>query len=548
MNQIRKAFLLFIAVLFIGCSKHQTNPDEKIVILYTNDIHCGIENNIGFAGLKAYKDDCLSQTPYVITVDCGDAVQGDLVGTVSEGSFIVDLMNAVHYDYAIFGNHEFDYNLNRLSELIKKSEAKYLSSNIEYSGKKVSFLEDTLPFAIKECGKTKVAFIGISTPMSITASTPAYFMENDKFVYDFGESDDKFVKRVQKAVNKARSKGADYVIALAHLGIEESCKPFRSVDLIEKTYGIDAVLDGHSHSVVSCETYTNKKGLPVILSQTGSKFENIGELTIATDGTVSSKLVSDYEKKDEGINELISSIKSSYASLVEKVVAHSDIPLYTKDSNGARMVRNRETIIGNLCADAYRAVALTDIGFVNGGGIRSNLPEGDISYADIISVHPFGNMLCSIKTTGSKILDCLELSCCNTKSVSAEGGQAVGESGGFLSVSGLKFTIDTSVPTPVVLDDKGLFVKIEGERRVKDVMVLNGDSYVPLDPDGVYTVASHNYMIKDGGDGFSMFKDEELLIDCGMLDNQVLITYLTDILEGNISAKYSKLEGRITVK
>ena len=557
MNKGFKALVSILAVAMlvfslVGFTGGKARPSDDIVILYTNDIHCGIEDGFGFAGLAALKKDVQKVTPYVTLVDNGDAVQGTLIGTISKGSYIVDIMNEVGYDFATLGNHEFDYGMDVLDGLIAKANAKYLVCNIEFSGKNKTFLDRTAPYAIKSYGNVKVAFVGVTTPNSITTSTPAFFQENGEFVYDLSKSSTgkKLFYKVQNAVNAARGEGADYVILLSHTGVDEQDAPCNSVSIIADTVGIDAVLDGHSHSVIQQQLVKNKYGEEVILTSTGTKFANIGKLTITKDGKLYSQLItpSMYDKKDAAITKFIDGIKASYEAEVMKVVAKSDVALKITDSTGVRMVRNSETAIGNLCADAYRAVAQSDIAMVNGGGIRANLPLGDITYADIINVHPFGNILCKVKTTGQQILDCLEFACRSTRNVYKEGQKAVGESGGFQHVSGLKFTIDTSIPTSVITDDKGMFAGVTGARRVKDVLVEKDGKWVPIDPKATYTLASHNYMLKQGGDGFNMFQNDELLIDEGMIDNQVLMTYIVDILEGNLKDKYADIEGRITIK
>lgn len=557
MNKGLKAIagILAFAVLafsLFGFTGWKNVPDEDIVILYTNDVHCGIEDGIGYAGLAALKKDMQKESPYVTLVDNGDAVQGTLIGTISKGSYIVDIMNELGYEYAAIGNHEFDYGMDVLDGLIAKSRAEYLVCNIEFSGKNKTFLDRTAPYAIKSYGDYKVAFIGVTTPNSITTSTPAFFQEDGEFVYDLGKTPTgvKLYRKVQDTVNAARQNGADLVVLLSHLGTDEGDAPCNSLSLIANTVGIDVVLDGHSHSVIAQDIVKNKYGMDVILTSTGTKLANVGKMVISKDGKVSTSLIGtgDYAKKDEAMTKFISGIKGKYETEVLRVVAKSDVALKIADASGVRMVRNSETAIGNLCADAYRAVAQADIGMVNGGGVRANLPLGDITYADIINVHPFGNMLCKVNATGQQILDCLEFACRNTKSVYKEGTKAVGESGGFQSVSGLKFTLDTSIPSSVTTDNNGMFSGVTGARRVKDVVVLKDGKWVPIDPKANYTVASHNYMLKDGGDGFNMFQGDELLIDCGMIDNQVLMTYIVDILEGNLKDKYSSTEGRITIK
>lgn len=523
---------------------------NDIIILYTNDVHCAIDENIGYAGLAAYREYAESKTPYVTLVDCGDAVQGGFIGTVSEGSYLVDIMNEVGYDFAVLGNHEFDYGTERLSALMEQSNARYLGANITYSGSGKSVVSSLKPYEIVEYGDTSVAFIGVSTPESISKSTPSYFMEDGEFVYSFcGESAEALCGCIQQSVDECREKGADYVVVLSHLGDDEESEPFSSSDLVKGTDGIDVLLDGHAHSVVSSRVEKNKAGGEVLISSTGAQLQNIGQLVITSDGFLSTGLISDYQDRDAETASLIAEIQKTYEDDRMRVVARSDTALSCADAEGIRLVRNTETAIGNFCADAYRAVSGADIAFVNGGGIRADLPEGDITYADILAVHPYGNRLCVAEVTGQEILDALELGSSSTLAVTADNGNAAGESGGFLQVSGLKYTIDTSVDSSVTVDENGMFQSVDGKRRVKDVMVTNGNGeYVPLEKEKTYTLASHNYLMKEAGDGYNMFADNHYVIDEGMSDYEILISYLTDYLNGALGEAYAGTDGRIVIE
>ena len=550
MNRIKRIALVMaialvsVTMLFAQGAAEALEAQKDIVVLYTNDVHCAIDNNIGYAGLASYKAE-MEKDNFVVLVDAGDAIQGDTIGTVSKGEYLVDIMNEVGYDFCVLGNHEFDYGTDVLASLLEKADAQYLNSTITYTGKGTNLLASTVPYVIERYGYLDVAFIGVSTPESITKSTPRYFMEGDEFVYDFAAGEDLY-KTVQSVVDEVKEKGADIVIVISHLGVEEGSEPNRATDLIANTTGIDAVIDGHSHTTAPCELVANKSGKKVVYTQTGTKLNNIGKLTISKDGSIKAELVSEAEK-DAEVTAFIEGLKGEYESLVNTVVAHTAVELSITDENGVRAVRNRETAIGDLCADAYRAVADTDIAFVNGGGIRATIKKGDITTANMISVHPYGNYLCSCYATGAEILDALEHSVANTQAVAAQDGKAVGESGGFLQVSGLKFTIDTSVPSSVKKDDKGLFVAVEGERRVKDVYVEKDGEWTPIDPEATYTVACHNYMLQDMGDGYTMFADNQYILDNVMLDNQVIITYICDFLGGNVGEEYSAPQGRITI-
>ena len=245
----------------------------------------------------------------------------------------------------------------------------------------------------------------------------------------------------------------------------------------------------------------------------------------------------------------IESMKEKFDAELTKNIAVSDVELTTLSDSGMRLIRSRETNLGDFCADAYRSVSGADIALVNGGGIRADISAGDITYGDILNVHPYGNSLCVAKATGQEILDALEMASRFCRTDLGDGENAVGENGGFLQVSGLKYSIDTSVESTVETDEQGNFLSCGAKRRVKDVMVLEEDgSYTELVPDKVYTVASHNYLIKEGGDGLNMFMDNELTIDEGMIDHEILITYLTDGLNGTVGDEYALPQGRIEVK
>ena len=504
--------------------------DNDIVILYTNDVHCGVDDNLGYAGLATVKNALEAQGKHVVLVDNGDAVQGDTIGTLSNGEYIIDIMNEIGYDVATPGNHEFDYGMDQFFALTEQANFPYVSANfVDNDGNTV--LD---PYVIKDVAGVKIAFVGISTPKTITTSTPKYFQDdNGNYIYSFqqDETGEKLYAAVQAAVDAARAEGAQFVIAMAHLGIEEDCSPWTSSEVIVNTTGIDAVLDGHSHSLIECEKVKNKDGQEVLLSSTETKLAYIGCLTIKDDGSMSTTLIS-----DNGMKDFIGGIQEEFEELVNTVVASTDVDLIIKDpASGERIVRVSETNLGDLCADAYRAMSGADVAIVNGGGVRADIPAGDITYGQIIAVHPFGNEMCVVECTGQEILDALELGC----------SKLPAESGGFLQVSGMTYTVDLNVESSVKLDENGMFVEVEGDRRVKDV-TIGGE---PLDPEKTYTLASHNYKLKDCGDGYSMFADNVFLQDSVMIDNQVLINYIVDVLGGTVGEEYADPygQGRITI-
>lgn len=534
-NRMRKfrilALMLVLIMVLAGCGTGNSTPAAKdIVILYTNDAHCGIEDGMGYQGLSAAKRALLAAGNKVLLVDNGDAVQGDTIGTLSKGEYIIDIMNKLGYDVATPGNHEFDYGMDQFNKLVEKADFDYISCNfVDKDGNPV-----LKPYVIKEADGVKIAFVGISTPKTITTSTPTYFQDgNGNYIYGFMQDDtgEKLYAAVQSAVDAARKEGAKYVIAMAHLGIETDCQPWTSSDVIVNTSGIDVVLDGHSHSTIAGDIVKNKEGKDVILTSTGTKLANIGCLTITADGKLSTALIN-----DDGMSDTIAEIKSGYEEIVNTIVASTKVELTVNDPvSGERMVRRQETNLGDLCADAYRAMSGADIAVVNGGGIRVSIPAGDITYGQIIAVHPFGNEMCVVEATGQQILDALEMGARN----------APGECGGFLQVSGMSYEIDLNVEPTVEVNADGMFTGVSGEYRVKNVKV--GDE--PLDLTKTYTLASHNYMLKSAGDGMAMFQGCTLLQDSVMIDNQVLINYIVDVLGGVVGEDYADPygQGRITV-
>jgi 2',3'-cyclic-nucleotide 2'-phosphodiesterase (5'-nucleotidase family) len=562
MNILKKiAAILLVLTLALGllpAAFAQTAGGEEpaagdIAILYTNDVHCAVDANadkdgkqlaIGYAGVAAYRDEmaALLGAENVTLLDAGDALQGDAIGTMSKGSYLTDIMNQVGYTLFVPGNHEFDYGMARMQELMGQMKAKVISSNFtDLKANKLVFA----PYTIIAYGERKVAYVGITTPESFTKSTPAYFQdESGAYVYGFCESNNgqDLYKAVQAAVDAARLEGAGTVIAVGHLGIDGQSSPWRSTDVIANTTGIDAFIDGHSHSAVESELVPNKDGSKqVVLTQTGTKLANIGRMVLKADGSIATKLVSGYTQQNLDTLAFITDIESKFAVDLAKTVGHTDVALTVLDpATGNRMVRTHETNLGDLCADAYRFVlgngktgdefGPADIAFVNGGGVRADIDTGDITFGEVISVHPFNNVGCVVEATGQEILDALEMAARLLPE----------ENGGFLQVSGLSYTIDTTKVSTVETDDKKNFMKVAGERRVKDVLVAGE----PIDVNKTYTLASHNYMLLDGGDGINMFRDNKVLVQPVILDNQVLITYIQNNLNGTVGEVYADPYGQ----
>ncbi len=536
--------LLTFTLTLSGCANFTKTQDQKqdtIVILHTNDVHSGIDDHIGYAGLAAYKKEMEEKygEDNVILVDAGDAVQGSSIGMLTKGSVIIDLMNSVDYDYFVLGNHEFDYQIPHLFKLAEDLEAKIISSNfIDLKDKEPVFSA----YEIHTVKGIDIAFIGVTTPESLTKASSQYFQDGKgNFIYSFEEdkTGEKLYKNVQNSIDQALAEGAEYVVAIVHLGIDEISAPWRSTDLIANTKGIDVMIDGHSHSVIEGEIHKDMAGNEVLLSQTGTKLEHIGKVLInpsKNENDIVAMLIGknkSYTEKDPIVQGQVDQIKEDFEKILTKTVAYTDYPLYISKDD-VQLSRIQETNMGNLVADAYRAMLGTDIALTNGGGIRANMDKGDISYKEIIDLHPFGNYIISMEVTGKTIKDALEM---GAKSYP-------NPSGGFLQVSGLTYQIDSNTPSSVKVDDYGNFVAVEGKYRVKNIMIDNK----PLDENKLYSVASHDYLLKKAGDGMSMFKNAKIIKDMFMIDSDVLIKFITENLNGKIGKEYANQNGngRIT--
>ena len=524
-------------------ASESTGLNQDLVVLFTSDVHCGVDQGFGYVGLQAVKEQMEAAGNHVILVDDGDSIQGEPLGTLTTGEESIKLMNDMGYEIAIPGNHEFDYGMDRFLELAEMAEFPYISCNFNKEGELIFD-----PYVIKEFDDAKVAFVGVTTPKTLTSSTPKYFKDEDgNFVYGFCQDDtgEGVYNAVQTAVDDARAEGADYVFIMGHMGNEAECEPWTYADVIRNTSGIDVFLDGHSHDMDQV-VMQDKDGKDVYRSACGTKMHGIGYARIsAEDGSIETGVYTwdndvsapelmgisnDMTKElDEATTELDEALSEVVAKTAVDLVIN-DPEVRDGDGNPIRIIRMAETNLGDLCADAYLDQSGADIAFVNGGGIRVDIPAGDITLGDILKVHPFGNAMCVIEVTGQQILDALEW-----------GAHAVpGENGGFLQVAGLTYEIHTYIDSSCTQDENTLFTGVDGEYRVKNVMV-GGE---PLDLEKTYTLASHNYMLKNQGDGYTMFSGCNILQDEVKLDNQVLIDYITETLGGVIGEEYADPYGQ----
>ena len=536
MKKLCKRIITFTLVLCMALSVFTgvvyAADTDTVVILYENDVHCAVE---GYSKLAAMKNELSETYTNVGVVSVGDFVQGGTLGAVSKGEYIVNLMNKVGYDAIALGNHEFDYQLPRLNELNAMSNTKFISCNFQKIGEDKTYFE---PYTIVSYGNVDVAYIAITTPETINSSSPAQF-KNDKgeLIYTFNES--KLYDIVQTNINAAETAGADYVIALSHIGYDESGNLADITDVIENTDGFDVVLDAHSHSVIEEKVIKDKSGDDVLLTSTGTKFEYIGKLTIKN-GAFDTELVEveSYTKTDPVVDAYITEINENYAQLGNRKIGESKVEFITHDKDGNRLVRNAETNLGNFCSDALRVMTGADMSFVNGGGLRAPMEAGDITFNDIFSVFPFNNQIVTAEISGQILIDFLEMAVMNYPE----------EDGSFPHMSGVTFSVNKSIPTSVKVDANGFFEKVDGAYRVYNVKVLDKTSgeYKALDPNGKYILAGFNYFLLDFGGGMTMFKDAKILDAEGTLDVELLENYIVEHLGGVIGEEYAEVKPNIS--
>ena len=508
-----------------------TGEKSEVTILYTNDVHTYIDKQapeLTYAAIAALKQSYQNAGKKVLLVDAGDHVQGTAYGSMDQGASIIELMNAAGYDAATPGNHEFDYGMDRAKELMRDADFPYLSCNWVDLRTNLRVLPEIKVFVR---GGVRIAFVGITTPETFTKSTPAYFMNKaqTKYIYDIlgGEDGQKLYSAVQKAVDKAKCL-ADVVIGLGHLGVDPSSSPWTSEEVIAHTTGFDAFIDGHSHTVMENKQVADASGRLVTLTQTGSYFANVGEMTIAPDGTISTRLVSTYDQEDVAVAAEQAAWVNTVDDMLGEKIAVADTKFYITDpATGKRRIRSGETNLGDFVADGiytyFNEVEQLhcDIAIMNGGGIRSDEDAGYWTFKTCKQVSPFGNVACLMSVTGKQIQDALEFA---ARFAGAEGK----ENGGFLQVAGATYEIHTGIPNTVQTDDKNVWIgSATGTPRVQNVKIYDRHTgtYEPLDLAKTYALAGMNYTLRNLGDGFAMFDGAELIKDYVSEDYLVMSTY-----------------------
>ncbi|MBO4599885.1 MAG: bifunctional metallophosphatase/5'-nucleotidase [Bacteroidales bacterium] len=530
------SFLFLVALLF---SVRAQRPGD-VVLLYENDVHCAVD---GYPVLAGLRDSLQRMGCHVAVVSAGDFTFGGPIGAASKGEFVIRLMNAVGYDAACLGNHEFDYGFEQLRHLEGMLTTPLVccnfnaNSNVELDNRYFHAYRPTpfQPFVLRTLGGVTVAFVGVTTPTTMYTSNPSSFKDADgNFIYNFSTAN--LAATVQRSIDAARAAGAQVVVILSHLGDSDGVPT--SLKVLSQLRGVDAVLDGHDHHIIPCLMVEDKDQQRVPLSSTGTLFQKVGMMVISSNPeakeTLCFKLFSTDSLGRKGyvnkaVADSVRAIKEAFEAMGSRVIANAEMPLVAEEGD-IRVCRLRETNLGDLVADAYRVLMGADIGWVNGGGIRANVPAGSITHNQLFAVCPYNNNICVIRTSGKVLLDALETAV--REYPKAEGC--------FAQVSGMTFTFDPAVPSGVVLDSNGRFLRVDGKRRVSNVKV-GGE---PLDLNKKYTIASTEYVLLKGGDAIS-FPDAQLLKSEAVSDLQILENYLLNNLHGIVAAPYDRPQGRI---
>ena len=550
-KRMNTALIAILIVIFatVSCGKTAKepaypagDPDEvAAVILHTNDVHVGLQDNIGYDGLALYKKEVEAQYDNVLLVDAGDAIQGAAIGAISKGSEIIKIMNRLGYDLAIPGNHEFDFGFDVLDDCAETLACGYTCANFcTIDGEPVFE-----PWRILEAGDLKIGFVGAVTPDTYTRSAIKDIVnEVGEPMYDFlaDETGDRLAEALQKSIDEA-----DYVILVAHLGSSASNTAIYSSNaIVGKLTGLDVVIDGHSH-----ETYEtsipDKDGKPVPIAQTGTKLADIGQLTIYKDGRLEGTLVDtvphglglpeeavtrkNVERYvDPDMKAFIDEIAASYDSLMSRKIGDLSADLMKTDGDGKDMSRLEENGLCDLVADAFRGVCGTQTALIGAGSVRTNLEAGEVTYKDVVDILPYCNEVIMTEVSGRMLLDALEFGVSFLPN----------RSGAFPQVSGITFRVNKDIESSVRLDEKKQFISVDGEYRVSDVKIDGKD----LDPDAIYTLAITSYLFT-GGDGYTMFGDGNIYGSTMLPDNEVVMKYIEEDLSGVIPEKYSEPQGRI---
>ena len=529
-------FLSFI----ISQNLDEDELSDDIVILHVNDVHCGINDTIGYDGFVLYREEMKKKYKNVICVDVGDHIQGGALGTISNGISIIKIMNEVGFDVATLGNHEFDYGIEQLRNLENNITCEYICANFCYKKNKTQIFD---PYKIINKGGKKIAFIGILTPLTFSKTYLAHLKdENGVPIYDFltDNNTQELYDRIQNFIDKLKNEEkVDYVILLTHMGM--NLELYTSNYLLSKIEGVNAILDGHTHAIYN-QTSKDKNNNDIYIAQTGTKLGAVGKLILKMDGTISSEIITEIPEPDDktmskavfrknmnrwvdiNMNNYINNIWEEYDEELSIVYGHLNFDMNVENV----LCRRQECTLGNLITDAIKKFGNAEISLINGGSIRNSMKKGNLTRAQIINILPWFNNIVIKKLTGKCILDALEFGVAKVPY----------PAGSFLQVSGITCDVDESINSSVLIDPVGMFINVTGERRVSNVKI-NG---VDLDLNKLYNVSLLEF-ISSGGDGFSMFTKFDVFNEALITDTDAFSAFIGELFE--IPEKYKDLQGRI---
>lgn len=569
--------MLLVATLCVPVSAAATGKSNDIVILYINDAHANIDGPLSYDTIGAIKKQLEKEYRYVLLVDAGDHLQGTEFGSLDEGATIVQLMNKVGFDLAVPGNHDFDYGMDTFLKRTQEADFPYLSCNFYHQSDGVRGDRLLESFQAYHFGKEIVAFIGITTPETILNAPPAHFQDDKGSIcYEISgsESGKALYDEIQNTVNAVRKAGATKVIAVGHLGDDPSSSPWTSEEVIANVSGLDAFIDGHSHSMVRQKQVTSADGTTTLLTQAGENLNKVGIMAIDyetgeirsdlidceelqktvtnKDGSKSSKIVGYqlsselYAGPDWPIDYTIAAQKNQWIKKVnlamKQKLGETSVVLENRSEDGKQLACMQETNTGDFAADAiYYLFDQMDMdvdgAIVYGGGIRNEAIKGVMTYNTCKNIQPFSDSVCLQIITGQQLLDALEWGA--RRAGSGE------ECNGLLQVSGIRYKIDTQWPDSTQKTDDGI-MWIGGPTdgyRVHDVEIYDKttDSWKPLDTQADYRIAGSDFILRNAGNGFDMFSSAVNVIDYVMRGYMVLANYIRAFEDNTVKASNSPL-------
>ena len=525
--------LVMVFTLCVGVMAEEPAGElaGEIVILHTNDVHGAISS---YAKVAALKLEYEAKGAEVLLMDAGDYIQGEPYVSISQGLDAIRLMEYAYYDVATVGNHEFDYGFENLSELADIAEFPIIAANVMYNGKLAFDANKVFELA----SGVKIGVFGLTTPETATKAHPGK-IKGVTFL-----AGDDMNKAAQAQVDELTAAGCDYIICLGHLGIDESSKGYRSVDLLEAVTGIDVFIDGHSHSTldeIKALVGDDCKVGDTLLTSTGTKLATVGVVTISKDGiSLGSVDLEKYEKTDDVVEEAAQLVIDEVDAAYGAVFAKTEVELCGEKAPGNR---TQETNNGDLIADAILWYAKKDgglpvadenvVAITNGGGIRAAIAAGDITKKDVNTVLPFGNTVAYVTVKGSVLLEALEASTyCTPEAV-----------GAFPQVAGIKFSIDTNKAFDQGEQYPGSTYYAPASINRVTIESINGKAF---DPEATYVVVTNDFLAA-GGDTYYAFS-VSTSVDTGVPMDEALMSYITEELDGVVTAEqYGEPQGRITI-